>query len=56
MYAAQFAANPEVISAMLIAGANRNLKSDAGLTAWDYGKSNPNLAGTSVPLVLKPTK
>ena len=56
MYAVQFTMNPEVISALLVAGADRNLKSDAGLTAWDYSKANPNLAGTSVPLVLRPGK
>ncbi|MGA2640319.1 MAG: ankyrin repeat domain-containing protein, partial [Spirochaetia bacterium] len=45
--------NPAVISALLKAGANANLKDRDGHTALDYARQNPKLKGTQALLDLQ---
>ena len=46
MYAAQINDNPEVIAALLKAGADAKAKSGKGMTALDYAQKNVRLKGT----------
>ena len=45
--AARDTRNPDVIVALLKAGADGTLASDAGKTAFDYAAGNPKLKGTA---------
>lgn len=46
MYAAWFNENPEMITALLNAGADAKTKSSAGKTAFDFAQYNLKLVGT----------
>jgi len=47
MWAAMVNKNPEVIIALLNAGADGKLKSSEGKTAFDYAKDNPKIKDTA---------
>lgn len=47
-YAAWKSENPEVIIALLKAGADAKAKDNSGKTAFDYAKNNEKLIGTDV--------
>ena len=47
MWAAMNNTNPEVITALLKAGAKKKKKSLEGKTAFDYAKDNPNIKDTA---------
>ena len=47
MLAAAINHNPKVIQVLLNAGADGKAKTERGMTAFDYAKSNPHLRNTN---------
>jgi ankyrin repeat protein len=56
MLVAGFNSNPEVIKALLKAGANSKLLSNVGWTAFDYAEENKKVKGTDAYWELKNTR